>query len=185
MITLKKNHDVTGGSSSPDSEKGYPVPEEKDTYVIKMRRLLRGGNHPGKNSDPTCMAPTSSSDVAPTSVPISSAVDLFECPVSTDPLLAGATVASETSVLPIVDFPSSGLSSGASLIPPVDTLSPSDLEKISVAKSAVISPPLVKPMVVKNLMTAFHQTLLGAGLGFSKFSKVVVSSPEAIVASEK
>ncbi|KAL4567937.1 hypothetical protein LXL04_023533 [Taraxacum kok-saghyz] len=184
---LKKrgSSSATGGSSSPDSEKGSPAPEEKDTSIIKRRRLLRGGNHPDKASDPICVPATSASDLAQTSVPISSVVDLFECHVSTDPLLAGATIASETSAVPFVDFLSSGLSSDASLVSSIKTLSPPVSEKVSMTKSTVSPPPLVKPMVVKKSMSAFHQTLLGAGLGFSKFAKAVVSSPEAIAVSEK
>ncbi|KAL4582713.1 hypothetical protein LXL04_007272 [Taraxacum kok-saghyz] len=184
-LKIRGSSSATGGSSSPDSEKGSPAPEEKDTSVIKRRRLLRGGNHPGQNFDPICVPATSASDLAPTSIPISSAVDLFECPVSIDPLLAGATVASETSTVPFVDFPSSGLSSDASLVSSIKTLSPPVSEKVSITKSTVSPPPLVKPMMVKKSMSAFHQTLLGAGLGFSKFAKAVVSSPEAIVVSEK
>ncbi|KAL4578389.1 hypothetical protein LXL04_014512 [Taraxacum kok-saghyz] len=185
--TLKKrgSSSATGGSSSPDSEKRSPVLEEKDTSVIKRRRLFRGGNHPGKNSDPTCVSNLSVSDSAPTIAPISSAIDLFKCPVSTDPLLADAVIASEDSTAPVVDFPSSGLSSDAILVSSTKAIPSPVSEKVSVTKSTVSPSLLTKPVVTKKSMSAFHQTLLGASLGFSKFAKASVSSSEAVVVSDK
>ncbi|KAL4586614.1 hypothetical protein LXL04_011254 [Taraxacum kok-saghyz] len=174
----------TGGSKSPDSEKTSPIADENDVTTSKRRRLIRGGQHPGKAADPL------SSNVSSSTTPISSgpvvlAPALFDCPVSSKPSLA--IVPSNCNTFPVkaIDFSRSVLPSIASLIRSVDLPIPPAEDMGASSEAVMSSSVLAKPTVVKASKSGFHRTLPNDGLGFGRFAKAVVSSPDLLVASEK
>ena len=174
----------TGGSASPDSEKTSPIADEKDVTTSKRRRLIRGGQHPGKVVDPLS-SNVSSSATPVSSGPIAPAPALFDCPVSSDPLLATVPSGCSTSPVRAIDFSRSVLPSFASLMWLVD-LPISSAGGVGACFEVVVSSPvLAKPTAVKASKSAFHRTLANVGLGFGKFAKAVVSSPDPLVSSEK
>ncbi|KAL4588608.1 hypothetical protein LXL04_001500 [Taraxacum kok-saghyz] len=169
---------------APDSEKTSPVAEEKDVTTSKRRRLIRGGQHPGKVADPLSLNVPSSTTPIP-SGPVTLAPTLFDCPVSSDPSLNVVPSDCSTSPIKAIDFSRAVLPSIASLIRSVDLPIP-PAEEMGASSEAVISSSiLAKPTAVKASKSAFHRTLANAGLGFGKFAKAVVSSPDLLVASEK
>ncbi|KAL4580962.1 hypothetical protein LXL04_017168 [Taraxacum kok-saghyz] len=169
---------------APDSEKTSPVAEEKDVTTSKRRRLIRGGQHPGKVADPLSSNVPSSTTPTP-SGPVTLAPTLFDCPVSSDPSLNVVPSDCSTSPIKAIDFSRSVLPSIASLIRSVDLPIP-PAEEMGASSEAVISSSiLAKPTAVKASKSAFHRTLANAGLGFGKFAKAVVSSSDLLVASEK
>ncbi|KAL4557155.1 hypothetical protein LXL04_035327 [Taraxacum kok-saghyz] len=169
---------------APDSEKTSPVAEEKDVTTSKRRRLIRGGQHPGKVADPLSSNVPSSTTPIP-SGPVTLAPTLFDCPISSDPSLNVVPSDCSTSPIKAIDFSRAVLPSIASLIRSVDLPIP-PAEEMGASSEAVISSSILsKPTAVKASKSAFHRTLANAGLGFGKFAKAVVSSPDLLVASEK
>ncbi|KAL4556958.1 hypothetical protein LXL04_035127 [Taraxacum kok-saghyz] len=169
---------------APDSEKTSPVAEEKNVTTSKRRRLIRGGQHPGKVADPLSSNVPSSTTPIP-SGPVTLAPALFDCPVSSDPSLNVVPSDCSTSPIKAIDFSRAVLPSIASLIRSVDLPIP-PTEEMGASSEAVISSSILgKPTAVKASKSAFHRTLANAGLGFGKFAKAVVSSPDLLVASEK
>ncbi|KAL4591229.1 hypothetical protein LXL04_004185 [Taraxacum kok-saghyz] len=53
------------------------------------------------------------------------------------------------------------------------------------SEAVISSSILAMPTAVKASSSAFHRTLANDGLGFGKFAKAVVSSPDLLVALEK
>ncbi|KAL4554716.1 hypothetical protein LXL04_037318 [Taraxacum kok-saghyz] len=169
---------------APHSEKTSPVADEKDVTTSKRRRLIRGGQHPGKVADPlSSNVPSSASPIS--SGPMTLTPALFDCPVSSDPSLSVVPSDCSTSPIKAIDFSRSVLPSIASLIRSVDLPMPSAEEMGASSEVVTSSSLLAKPTAIKASKSAFHRTLVGAGLGFGKFAKAVVSSPELLVASEK
>ncbi|KAL4574893.1 hypothetical protein LXL04_021733 [Taraxacum kok-saghyz] len=134
---------ASGGSSSPDSEKGKSGSGEiKDISQSKRRRLVRGGRHSGKGASvedqklvpPTVVVSVSNPDVPPTS--------LYECPVSADAALEGVTVAPDTSPVGSIFFPPSQLPTTASLTRSVDLPLPKTTESSSISGTTVVPPPV-------------------------------------------
>ncbi|KAL4575780.1 hypothetical protein LXL04_011866 [Taraxacum kok-saghyz] len=168
----------------PDSEKTSPVAEGKDVMTSKRRRLIRGGQHPGKVADPISSNVLSSTTPIP-SGPVTLAPTLFDCPVSSDPSLNVVPSDCNTSPIKAIDFSQAVLPSIASLIRSVDLPIPPAKGMGASSEAVISSSILAKPTAVKASKSAFHRTLANAGLGFGKFAKVVMSSPELLVASEK
>ncbi|KAL4575118.1 hypothetical protein LXL04_021959 [Taraxacum kok-saghyz] len=174
----------TGGSRSPDSEKTGSALEEKDVTTSKRRRLIRGGQNLGTATDPISSDVPSSTTSIP-SGPVVLAPALFDCPVSSDPSLTVVPSNCSTSPMKAIDFSRSVLPSIASLIRSVDLPIPSVKDMGPSSEAVMSSSILAKPTAVKSSKSAFHRTLANAGLGFGKFAKAVVSSPDLLVASEK
>ncbi|KAL4567567.1 hypothetical protein LXL04_023155 [Taraxacum kok-saghyz] len=171
-FVLKKRSPVpaSGGSSSPDSEKGKSGSGEvKDISQSKRRRLVRGGRQPGKGIGVVDQRPTSPAVVAPVSKPDISPSSLYECPISVDVALEGATVAPDNSPVGPIFFSPSQLPTTASLTRTVDLSLPKATESSPVSGIAVV-PPL-----------ALH----GAGLCFGEFASAMFSSPDPITTTEK
>ncbi|KAL4574618.1 hypothetical protein LXL04_021453 [Taraxacum kok-saghyz] len=177
---------ASGGSSSPDSEKGKSGSGEvKYISQSKRRRLVRGGRQPRKSAIVVDQKPTSPTVVVSVSKPDISPTSLYECPVSADVALEGATVAPDTSPVGSIFFPPSQLPTTASLTRTVDMPLPKVTESSPVSGATVVPSPVCKPVVVKASGFAFRRALRGASFGFGEFASAVVSSPDPITSTEK
>ncbi|KAL4563550.1 hypothetical protein LXL04_027593 [Taraxacum kok-saghyz] len=177
---------TTGGSSSPDSEKGAPVSgETKDISQSKWRRLVRGGRHSGKVASPVDGRPIPHVFSAPVSKPDVFQSSLPECPVSASAALEEVPIIFDSLPVDPIVFPPSQIPSTASLTRTVDLPFPKTMDSSPAVEVTTAPLPVPKSVGVKAAGSAFRRALHSAGFGFGGFASAVVSSPDLIVAAEK